>query len=139
MFFGEHQHTLDPKGRVILPAKFRPGLEGGAFVTSEVDGCLAIWTPEDFEVRAQEMRERSRGSAGERQVARAFFGGTAEASIDGQGRMAIPLHLREFARLEPGRGVVITGQFDRIEIWDGDRWQQEKSRGNQALAAGTDG
>ena len=76
MFFGEFQHSLDAKGRVILPAKFRDRLADGAFITSEIDGCLAVWTPEDFEVRAREMREKARGGTADRQVARAFFAGT---------------------------------------------------------------
>lgn len=134
MFFGEHQHSLDEKGRIILPAKFRDQLSDGAFITSEVDGCLAVWTPGDFEVRAREMRERSRGSSADRAVARAFFSGTVEVGPDKQGRMAIPQHLREFAQLE--RDVVITGQFDRIEIWNATDWQQEKATGNRGMAAG---
>ena len=134
MFFGEHQHSLDDKGRIILPAKFRDQLAGGAFITSEIDGCLAVWAPEDFEVRAREMRERARGSSADRQVARAFFSGTVEAPPDKQGRVAIPQHLRDFAQLE--RDVVITGQFDRIEIWNAAAWQQEKASGNRGLAAG---
>src|SRR3954453_9469978 len=99
MFFGEHQHALDPKGRVILPARFRDQLADGAFVTSEIDGCLAVWAPDDFDVRAREMRERARGSAEDRQVARAFFAGTVEAPPDKQGRVAPPQHLRAFAGL----------------------------------------
>ena len=134
MFFGEHQHALDPKGRVILPARFRDQLADGAYVTSEIDGCLAVWTPDDFDARAREMREKARGSADDRQVARAFFAGTVEAPPDRQGRIAIPQHLRDFAGLV--RDVVITGQFDRIEIWDATRWADEKARGNRGLAGG---
>src|SRR4051812_21873310 len=134
MFFGEHQHALDPKGRVILPARFRDQLADGAYLTSEVDGCLAVWTPDDFHARAVEMRERARGGPADRQVARAFFSGAVEAPPDKQGRIAVPQHLRDFAGLE--RDVVITGQFDRIEIWDATQWAEEKARGNRGLAAG---
>lgn len=136
MFFGEFQHSLDAKGRVILPAKFRDQLADGAFITSEIDGCLAVWGPEEFDVRAGEMRERARGGASDRQVARAFFAGTVEAPPDKQGRVAIPSHLREFAGLT--EKVVITGQYDRIEIWDAARWQQERASGDRGLAAGGD-
>lgn len=136
MFFGEFQHSLDAKGRVILPAKFRDQLADGAFITSEIDGCLAVWGPEDFEVRAREMRERSRGDAADRQVARAFFARTVEAPPDRQGRVAIPLNLRDLAGLSDK--VVITGQFDRIEIWDATRWQDQRARGDRTLAAGAD-
>ena len=134
MFFGEHQHSLDAKGRIILPAKFREQLGESGYITSEVDGCLAVWREDDFQVRAQEMREKARGGSADRQIARAFFSGTVEAPIDKQGRVAIPQHLREFAGLE--RDVVITGQFDRIEIWNATTWTQEKTSGNRGLAAG---
>ena len=135
MFFGEHQHSLDAKGRIILPAKFRDQLGESGYITSEVDGCLAVWREEDFQVRAQEMREKARGGTADRQIARAFFAGTVEAPIDRQGRVAIPQHLREFARLE--RDLVVTGQFDRVEIWDAATWQAAKARGNRGLAAGS--
>src|SRR5436309_14173863 len=99
MFLGEHLHSVDAKGRVILPARFREGLTG-AYVTSEVDGCLALWPPEDFERRAQEMKERARGGADDRNVARVFFAGAQEATPDKQGRVALPSNLRTFAHLE---------------------------------------
>ncbi len=133
MFFGEHEHSLDAKGRIVLPARFRDQLER-AYITCEVDGCLAVWAPDDFEVRSREMREKARGNSSERQMARAFFSGAAELPPDGQGRLAIPGNLREYARLT--RQVVICGQFDHVEIWDADLWRQEKSKGNQALLAG---
>ncbi|MCA1693218.1 MAG: division/cell wall cluster transcriptional repressor MraZ, partial [Actinobacteria bacterium] len=84
MFLGEHNHSLDVKGRVILPARFRDQL-AVAYITSEVDGCLALWPPADFEMRAQEMKERSRGTPEDRSVARFFFAGAQESSPDKQG------------------------------------------------------
>lgn len=135
MFFGEYQHSLDAKGRVILPAKFRDQLSDGAVITSEIDGCLAVWTPEDFRVRAAEMREKARGTAPERQVARSFFARTVEAPPDRQGRVAIPANLRELAQLTDK--VVITGQFDHIEIWDAGKWDIQKTSGDREMAAGT--
>jgi len=136
MFVGEYQHSLDEKGRVILPARFRDQLAAGAFVTTELDGCLSVWAPEDFEMRAQEVRERARTSAAGRQVARAFFAGTVDGTPDKQGRVVIPQSLRSFAAIE--REVTITGQFDHIEIWDATRWREEKARGDRGLAAGGD-
>jgi MraZ protein len=137
MFFGEHQHSLDDKGRVILPSRFRDQLADGAFVTSEVDGCLSIWRAGDFDSRAREMRELARGAAPDRGAARAFFADTVDFTPDRQGRVAIPAHLRAFAHLE--REVVITGQFDRIEIWDADAWKVQKRTGQAALLAGVGG
>jgi len=131
MFLGEHSHSLDAKGRVILPARFRDDLEG-AFVTSEIDGCLALWPPDRFESRSQEMTAKWRGSRKDRDVARAFFAGAQEASPDKQGRVALPAPLRAFARLE--REVSITGAFDHVEIWDASLWQERKRLGELSLA-----
>ena len=134
MFLGEYQHSLDVKGRVILPARFREQLADGAVLTSEVDGCLAVWTPAEFQVRAAEMNElRRRGAAG-RDVARVFFAGAVDATPDRQGRVAIPQHLREFAGLE--RDVIINGSFDHLEVWSAERWSDKKAEGIRALAEG---
>ena len=134
MFLGEYQHSLDVKGRIILPARFRESLAGGAVLTSEVDGCLAVWTPAEFEVRAAEMNEfRRRGRDG-RDVARVFFAGAVDTVPDKQGRVPIPQHLREFAGLQ--RDVVINGSFDHLEVWSAERWAAKKAEGIQALAEG---
>ena len=131
-FLGEYQHALDAKGRFILPARIREQLGDEAYVTSEEDGCLALWRPEEFDVKASEIRERAR--QGERDVERAFFAGAMEASPDRQGRVAIPTGLREFAALE--RDVVVAGLYDHIEIWDAAAWRRTKQVGEQRLAAG---
>jgi MraZ protein len=130
MFLGEHIHSLDAKGRVILPARFREELTE-AYVTSEIDGCLALWPPADFERRAQEMKERARGGADDRNVARVFFAGAQEASPDRQGRVALPASLRTFAKLD--REVVVNGAFDHVEIWDAASWRAKKQAGERAL------
>ena len=131
-FLGEYQHALDAKGRFILPARFRDQLGEQAYVTSEEDGCLALWRPEEFDVKATEIRERAR--QGERNVQRAFFAGAMDVSPDRQGRVAIPTGLREFAGLE--RDVVVVGLYDHIEIWDAGAWRQTKQVGEQRLAQG---
>jgi MraZ protein len=134
MFLGEFQHALDAKGRVILPAKFRDQLESGGFVTSEVDGCLAIWTTEEFQVKAADIKERGRTGPAGRDQLRAFFSGAVEATPDRQGRIAIPQALREFASLE--RDVVVAGMFDHLEIWDAEAWRAKKRAGEAGLAGG---
>ncbi len=131
MFLGEHNHSLDGKGRVILPARFRDQLEQ-AYVTSETDGCLALWPPAEFEQRAMEMKERARTGEEGRNVARFFFAGAQEATPDRQGRVALPGHLREFAHLE--REVVVNGAFDHVEIWDAAIWRERKRSGERALS-----
>src|SRR6185295_6515226 len=100
MFLGEHQHSLDAKGRVILPARFRDQLEGGAVMARALDGCLAVYPAAEFERVASKLAvARERGTR-ERQAARSYFAGAAEFAADKQGRVAIPQHLREYAHLE---------------------------------------
>jgi len=132
-FLGEYHHSLDAKGRIILPSRYREQL-AMAFITSEVDGCLALWTPDEFERRALEIKERARGGPDERNMARAFYAGAQEVNPDSQGRMAIPPHLRAFAGLE--RNVVLTGHYDHMEIWDSETWPGKKQSGEANLAAG---
>lgn len=128
-FFGEDSHALDPKGRIILPVRFRERL-ADAFVTSEVD-CLGLWPRQAFLGRAEEMNRRAKsGDEADSDLASFFFSGAREAAPDKQGRVAIPPHLREFAGLE--RDVVIVGAYDHVEVWDGATWQDKKARGAEA-------
>ena len=132
MFLGEYTPTLDAKGRLILPAKFRELLDS-AFLTSEVERCLALWPPAEFESRARELREQARHDAAGHDRATFFFAGAQEANPDKQGRISIPPPLREFAGLLEGP-VMVTGAFDHVEIRSMDAWQEKKSRGETALA-----
>jgi MraZ protein len=132
MFLGEFQHSLDAKGRVILPAKYRDQLAEGAFVTKGRGGCLSVFTPGEFEVVATEIREQSKRGQRELNAARSFFGGTTEVRPDKQGRVALPPNLREYAGLD--REVVLVGLFSRIEIWDRARWHELDQAGAQALS-----
>ena len=135
MFLGEFGHSLDPKGRLILPARFREQLTQ-AYVSGQIDGCLALWAPAQFEDQAREMNERRKGSAADRNMARVFFAGAQEASPDRQGRIAIPQSLREFAGLT--HEVVVTGAYDHVEIWDAEQWRRAKGVGESALHAAVD-
>lgn len=136
MFLGEYQHTLDAKGRVILPAKFREQLEGGGVIAKTIDGCLGVYTMEGWQEVAESIREKARRGATERQAARTLFAGAAQVEPDRQGRIAIPPNLRQFAGLE--RDVVVAGVYSRIEIWDGERWRQRVVEGDTSLTAADD-
>ena len=134
MFLGEYQHSLDAKGRVILPAKFRDQLEGGAVMVRAIDGCLAVYPQDEFDRLATRLREaRERGNR-ERQAARSFFSGAVEIAPDKQGRVAVPQHLREFAGLE--RDVVVAGSFDHVQIWDTQQFRARDQEGIAAIQAG---
>lgn len=134
MFLGEYQHTLDGKGRIILPAKFRDPLQGGAVIAKNGDNGLAVWEPERWSEVASEVREIAKRGNRERQAARLYFAGASEVNVDRQGRVAIPQHLREYAGLE--RDVIVTGAFDRIELWDAERWAEKNVEGEAAIAEG---
>lgn len=136
MFLGEFQHTLDAKGRVILPAKFRDELEDGAVIAKTRERCLAVYPPEAWDEVARRAREQFARGARERQAARSLFAGAAEVSPDRQGRIAVPPNLRDYAGL--GKDVVVTGAFTHIEIWDTGEWHRHNAEGEESLAGAED-
>ncbi len=137
MFFGEFEHSLDAKGRVILPAKFRDAFRVGGYLTKVLDGCLAVYTQEEWDAVAHEMQAKARRGLAERTLVRSQAAGTAEVVPDRQGRIAVPANLRSFAHLD--REVVITGAINRIEIWDATRWREINDQGEALLAGAQPG
>jgi len=131
MFLGEYTPTLDEKGRLTLPARFREQL-GTAVLTSEVDRCLALWPPEEFATRAGELREQAKRDGASHDRAAYFFAGAQEVVPDKAGRISIPQPLRDFAGLQGP--VVVTGFFDHVEIRASDAWQEKKARGAEGMA-----
>ncbi len=117
-FFGRYEHSLDAKGRVILPARFRLQFGPQAFVSQYQDGCLAVWTLEEFERQMAEQEQRQDFGRTERNLARVWASGSTEVDIDKQGRLAIPAYLREFARLEIESPILVNGALDRVELWN---------------------
>jgi MraZ protein len=123
-FFGRYEHSLDPKGRVILPAKFRAAFDEGGYLTQYHDRCLALWTPDEFDKQMRGMQEAQEQGREQRNLARLWASGSAEVDVDRQGRMAIPQHLRDFARLDvPGGDCLVIGAIDRVELWSPAQWQ----------------
>jgi MraZ protein len=136
MFLGEFQHSLDAKGRVILPAKFREQLTDGAIITKGRGRCLAVYTAEEFEQVANTVSELAKRGARERDAARVFFSGANDVQLDRQGRVAIPQALRAYAGLE--REVSVVGVYSRIEIWDTGAWHELDEAGDAALRESDD-
>ena len=135
MFLGEHTHSLDAKGRVILPARFRDQLEGGAVMAKGLDGCLTVYPTAEFVERvARNLQEARARGAKERQAARAVFSSAIEITPDKQGRVAIPQHLREYAALD--RDVIVAGSYDHIEIWDAQRFRTGNVAGTASIEEG---
>ena len=135
MFLGQYQHSLDEKGRVILPAKFRSQLEGGAYMARGLDGCVVVYPTDEWERVSKNMRELATRGTQERQAARSFFAGAAEVAPDRQGRVPVPVHLRDFAGLSLEREVVVAGVLSRIEIWDSQKWATREQEGEQVISA----
>ncbi len=116
-FVGQFQHSLDAKGRLILPAKFRAEYEQGGHLSPNTDGCVALWTPGEFARQAEERLAQARhGGADELRVARYWAANSSDAEFDKQGRFALPISIREYAQLEGD--VLIVGSLDHIELWD---------------------
>jgi MraZ protein len=121
-FVGRYEHSLDAKGRVILPAKFRAAFERGGYLTENQEGCLALWTPAEFERQMAAMQARAALGRRERNRARLWSSSSHEVELDRQGRMAIPAHLRAFASLVSD--VLVHGAIDRVELWSPEAWEQ---------------
>ncbi len=134
MFSGEFRHTLDEKGRVIIPAKFRPFLQQGMFLTRGLDGCLFLFPLNAWNELAQKIRELPLTNPVARAFSRLVLSGE-ECQMDKLGRILIPSHLREFAGLD--ENVVLIGQGNRIEIWSESRWNElvERFRKEESLFA----
>ncbi len=116
MFVGTYLHTIDEKGRLTLPAKWRSELESGVVVTRGVEKCLFIFPQSKFEAMAKEIEEQGFERADARAWARHFAGMATDADPDKQGRILIPQTLRDFAELDSE--VTIIGVVSRIEVWN---------------------
>ena len=134
-FLGEFQHSLDAKGRVILPVEFREPFATGAVLTKVLDGCLAVYSEGEFEMLAEKVRERARAGSRQRQAARAWFASARPFVPDKQGRFAIPQALREFAHLE--RDVMVLGQDQRVELWNPMRWREVEAAAQADIESGS--
>ncbi len=120
MFTGEYRHSVDDKGRIAVPAKFRAQLAQGAFVSRWIDGCLAIHTPSGWEELATKVAALRTTDPDARKFERNIFSGAFDLELDRQGRIVIPAYLRDEIGL--GAEAVIVGSRDHAEIWAPDRW-----------------
>ncbi|MFH1503907.1 MAG: division/cell wall cluster transcriptional repressor MraZ [Candidatus Omnitrophota bacterium] len=126
MWYGEYNHTLDNKDRLILPAKFREKIktlkQKKFFITRGLDGCLALYSQDSWLSLEEKLKSLSFTKQQSRFFNRLYFSGASEADIDSQGRIILPGYLKEFAQIN--REVMIVGVADRIEIWDKNLWDK---------------
>ena len=120
MFTGEYRHTVDEKGRLAVPARFRAQLDGGAVVARWLDECLAIFPKAAWDDLATKVRGLPITDPAARNFQRYLFAGAFDVDLDRQGRVLVPQGLRQFAGLE-GEAVVV-GSLDHAEIWAPTRW-----------------
>jgi len=125
MFLGEYLHSIDPKGRLTLPAKFRAELAKGVVVTRGFDGCLVVYPVDEWDKLAQKLNGLPLTQKDARTLTRLIYSGASDCVPDKQGRILLPTYLREFAGVD-GETMII-GLYARLEIWNPERWQQVRS------------
>ncbi|MDF2670288.1 MAG: cell division protein MraZ [Paenibacillus sp.] len=120
MFMGEYQHSVDEKGRMIIPAKFRDALGPQFVVTRGLDNCLFVYPKEEWAILEQKLKSLSLMKSDARAFTRFFFSGATECELDKQGRINIPNTLCEYANLD--KDCVVLGVSNRVEIWSKQVW-----------------
>jgi MraZ protein len=125
MFLGEYEHTIDAKGRMAVPAKFRAQMDHGAVISKGMGTCLSIYTMERWEQKSDEL-VAGKTSDELRDFERRIYPSASELELDAQGRIIIPARLRVYASL--ATEVTIAGVRDHFEIWDRTAWQTYQER-----------
>ena len=128
---GEYNHTIDAKGRFIIPAKFRETLGDKFIVTKGLDGCLFVYPKSEWSLFEEKLKVLPLTNKDARQFTRFFLAGAAACEVDKQGRILLPQVLRDFAQLE--KEVVLIGVASRVEIWSKINWEQSMSTYNDDM------
>ena len=121
MLIGEYEHSLDVKGRIIMPAKFRDDIGDKFIVTKGLDGCLFAFSKEEWTKFEEKLSTLPISNKDARTFTRFFFAGAIDCELDKQGRFLISSNLREFAGFS--KDVVIVGMNSRLEIWSKEKWE----------------
>ena len=125
-FSGEFAHSLDEKGRLAIPAKFRGRFKEGAVVTRWIGECLAVFPSPEWSSLNAEIAKRPRTDPAVARFRHFILAGAHEADPDGQGRVVVPAHLREYAHL--GGEAIVIGNSDHLEVWEPGRWRAQLAR-----------
>lgn len=126
MFIGEFSHSVDAKGRVAIPAKFRSKISGGAIITRGLDKCLFVFTKKDWEKLAEKLVALPISQSNSRAFGRLMLSGASDVGLDSQGRILIPDYLRKYAGI--ARTVKVIGVYSRVEVWDDKSWEAYKKK-----------
>ncbi len=132
MFMGEYQHTLDVKGRIIFPVKFREQLGASFVATKGLDGCLFVYDNQEWQILEAKLKQLPTTSKDARAFARFFFSGAVQLECDKLGRVLLPASLREYAKLS--KDIVTIGVGSRIEIWDNNIWTKYNEESDEAVS-----
>lgn len=127
MFMGEYDHTIDAKGRIIIPSKFREDLGEVFYITAGLDGCLYVYPQKEWQSLAEKFAKIP-GNEEARRLQRFFFSKASECEVDKQGRILIPMKLREDAGLD--KDIVFVGVLNKIEIWSKERLENNNNYDN---------
>ena len=131
MFLGEYFHSLDEKGRVVMPSGFRRRLEDGCVVAKGQDGQLALFPTAEFEARAAEVRAMPQDRSG-RRFSRTVFSGADPQTLDKSGRVLVKPDLRRFAGLDTSTEITVIGVFDHVELWNSERYLADRVAGDES-------
>lgn len=132
MFMGEYQHSIDVKGRIIVPAKFREGLGESFVLTRGLDQCLFVYPMEEWKLLEEKLKKLPLTKKDARSFTRFFLSGASECEIDKQGRINIPQPLRAYAKLS--KACTVIGVSNRVEIWDEMVWDAYVKESEQSFA-----
>ncbi|MBI5732997.1 division/cell wall cluster transcriptional repressor MraZ [Candidatus Jorgensenbacteria bacterium] len=130
MLLGEYKHTLDTKGRLAIPVKFRDKLESGTIITRGLDRCLFIFGRKEWENLVGKLVQLPLAQANSRAFVRLMLAGAMDVELDKQGRILIPDYLRTYADLS--KETIVAGLFNRVEVWDAKLWSDYKAKTESA-------
>lgn len=131
VFLGEYFHTLDEKGRVVMPSGFRRRLEDGCVVAKGQDGQLLLFPTGEFEARAAEVKNMPQTRSG-RRFSRTVFSGADMQTVDKSGRVSVKPDLRKFAELNTSSEIAVIGVLDHIELWNTERYLSDRAIGDES-------
>lgn len=133
MFLGEDNHSLDGKGRLVMPSRHRRRLEDGCVVSKDEDGNLMVYPVDTYEDTVAARAMAMSDSREARRYRRTLFGAADMQTLDSSGRLLLRPELREWAGIDDSSAVVIVGVFDHLELWPEERWEHAKAQGDETF------